>query len=313
MASDISIKEKNALTCPECKNHIDFIQDYSAGDVICGKCGLVLKEKIIDQGPDWRAFEASEYNKKARTGRPASLTIFDKGLSTSIDNHDKDAYGTLIKGKKRSKIRRLRKWNTRSRFHDTEARNLSRAFSILDRLSSQLRIPNDTIKKAAFLYRKIRKNGKIKGQNIAGMITAALYLACRLNKVPYTLDEFAEFSKLNKRELGKFYRKFVKIMNIKVPVVRPEDYLSKYCNRLKLSVEIQHEAYEILEKIREKNLISGRSPTKTAASVIYIVSNLNGERRTQREIAEIANSSEVTLRNRYKEIIKELGIKLQTF
>ncbi len=311
MASDVKTNEKSTNVCPECRNSTNFIHDYHNGDIICGKCGLVLKEKMIDIGPDWRAFTASEHDKRARTGNPTLLTIFDKGLSTSIDKHNKDFYGNVIKGKKLLKVRRLRKWNKRTRLYDAESRNLSVAMSILDRLSSQLGIPNDTRKRAAFLYRKARKSGKIKGLNIAGMTTAALYIACRFDQIPCTVEELARFSKLGINELRKFYRIFVKVMNIKVPIARPEHYIPKFCNALKLPVNVQHRAHKILKKIRTKNLMSGRSPTKTAASVIYIAAILEGEKRSQREIADIANSSEVTLRNRYKEIVKELKIELK--
>ncbi|MHA1378688.1 MAG: transcription initiation factor IIB [Candidatus Helarchaeota archaeon] len=303
------IKE-NQLVCPECMNSLNIISDYNTGDRICGECGLVLSEKIIDQGPEWRAFNATERNNRARTGSPTSMTVFDKGLSTMIDVHDKDYYGNKINPKKRAQIYRMRKWDNRTRIHDAIAKNLSKAMSELDRLSSQLEIPKEIKEQAAFLYRKALESGKIKGRNIAGMMTAALYSACRMRKVPHTFVDFQKFSKLSKKSLRKFYRIFVETMEMKIPLAEPRSYVPRFCTELKLSNHVQNKVYEILEGIKKKNISSGRDPTKLAAAAIYIAGILEGEKRTQKEIAKVANISEVTLRNRYKEIAKLLKIKL---
>ncbi|MHA1385420.1 MAG: transcription initiation factor IIB [Candidatus Helarchaeota archaeon] len=305
------IKEKIEQTiCPECFNSTNIISDYSTGDQICGECGLVISEKIIDQGPEWRAFNVTERDKRARTGSPISITVFDKGLSTMIDSQDKDYYGNKIKPKKRAQIYRMRKWDNRTRIHDAIAKNLSKAMSELDRLSSQLEIPKDIKEQAAFLYRKALESGKIKGRNIAGMMTAALYSACRIRKVPRTFEDFQKFSKLSKKSLRKFYRIFVETMNMKIPLADPKSYVPRFCSALNLSSHVQNKVYEILDGIKKKNITSGRDPTKLAAAAIYIAGILEGEKRTQKDIARIANISEVTLRNRYKEIAKLLKIKL---
>ncbi|MFX0136671.1 MAG: transcription initiation factor IIB family protein [Candidatus Hodarchaeota archaeon] len=303
--------KKDKIACPECFNETNIISDYSTGDQICGECGLVITEKIIDQGPEWRAFNVTERDKRARTGSPISMTVFDKGLSTMIDSHDKDYYGNKIKPKKRAQIYRMRKWDNRTRIHDAIAKNLSKAMSELDRLSSQLEIPKDIKQEAAFLYRKALDSGKIKGRNIAGMMTAALYAACRLRNMPRTFDDFQKFSKLSKKSLRKFYRIFVETMNIKVPLADPKSYVPRFCASLKLSNHVQNKVYEILTDIKGKNISSGRDPTKLTAAAIYIAGILEGEKRTQKEIARVANISEVTLRNRYKEIAKILKIRLE--
>ncbi|HIP63507.1 MAG TPA: transcription initiation factor IIB, partial [Archaeoglobus profundus] len=72
----------------------------------------------------------------------------------------------------------------------------------------------------------------------------------------------------------------------------------------------QKKAIEIIKKAEEKELTSGRGPTGVAAAAIYIASILCGERRTQREVAEVAGVTEVTIRNRYKELAEKLGIDI---
>jgi Transcription initiation factor IIB (TFIIB) len=60
-----------------------------------------------------------------------------------------------------------------------------------------------------------------------------------------------------------------------------------------------------------KDLTSGRGPTGVAAAAIYIASIALNERRTQREVAEVAGVTEVTIRNRYKELTEKLGINVE--
>ena len=60
----------------------------------------------------------------------------------------------------------------------------------------------------------------------------------------------------------------------------------------------------------EKGLTSGRGPTGVAAAALYIASVLLGERKTQRDVADIAGVTEVTIRNRYKELAEKLDIEI---
>jgi len=70
--------------------------------------------------------------------------------------------------------------------------------------------------------------------------------------------------------------------------------------------KVEEIASRILAVASELKLTSGRGPTGIAAAASYIASLLTGERKTQREIAEIAQVTEVTIRNRYKELVEQL-------
>jgi transcription initiation factor TFIIB len=84
----------------------------------------------------------------------------------------------------------------------------------------------------------------------------------------------------------------------------------RFCSGLTLKGEVQSRAVEILRQAGERELTSGRGPTGVAAAAIYISSILGGERRTQREVAEVAGVTEVTIRNRYKELAEKLDIEI---
>ena len=297
------------IECPECKNS-ELIKDVKRGEVICSNCGLVIEEKEIDGGPEWRSFDA-EQEKRRRTGSPMTYTVHDKGLSTIISWDNRDSYGRKISAKMKAKVYRLRKWQTRTRVHSSLDRNLALAMSELDRLSSQLGIPRGIKESTAVIYRKATEEKLIRGQSIESMIAAALYCSCRIRHVPRTLDEIAQRTYVRKKEIGRCYRLLIKKLHLKIPLASPSDYITRFINELDLSGITLKRANEIISEAKELGLTIGKDPTGLAASSIYISAILEGERRTQREIAEVAHVTEVTVRNRYKELVRELGINIE--
>jgi transcription initiation factor TFIIB len=160
------------------------------------------------------------------------------------------------------------------------------------------------------VYRKAVERGLIRGRSIEGVSAASLYAACRQCKVPRTLDEIADAAKLNRKEIGRTYRLMSRELSINLKPTTPIDYVPRFGSELTLSGEVQSKAIEILKKAMDQELTSGRGPTGVSAAAIYIASVLLGERRTQREVADVAGVTEVTIRNRYKELAERLDIEI---
>jgi len=131
-------------------------------------------------------------------------------------------------------------------------------------------------------------------------------VACRQCKLARTLEEIAQASHINKKEVGRSYRFLVKELDYFIPPLRPGQYVTKFSNQLAMQGKVEEIAHKILSTAKELRLTSGRGPTGIAAAASYIASVLTGERKTQREIAEIAQVTEVTIRNRYKELVERL-------
>jgi transcription initiation factor TFIIB len=303
-------KTEEVLACPEC-GATHLVRDYARGELVCEDCGLVLDEQLIDMGPEWRAFDADQGEKRARTGAPMTYTIHDKGLSTEIGWKNKDSYGKSIPTRNRAQLYRLRKWQRRIRVSNATERNLAFALSELDRMASGMGLPRNVRETAAMIYRKAVNKNLIRGRSIEGVVAASLYGACRQCNVPRTLDEIANASRVGRKEIGRTYRFMTRELKLKLMPTRPEDYISRFCSELKLNGEVQTKALEILKDAAEKELTSGRGPTGVAAASIYIASILCNQRRTQREVADVAGVTEVTIRNRYKELTERLGIVVQ--
>ncbi len=300
-------KIEETIRCPECGS-TNLSRDYRRGELICNDCGLVIEEDFIDHGPDWRAFDSEQREKRARVGAPMTYTIHDKGLSTMIGWTNRDSYGKSIPTRNRAQLYRLRKWQRRVRISDATERNLAIALSALDKMASSISLPRTVRETAAMIYRKAALKKLVRGRSIEGVTAAALYAACRQCLVPRTLDEICNIAHISRKEIGRTYRYVSRELGLKLLPTSPEDYISRFCSELKLSGDVKAKTLEILQEAAHRELTSGRGPTGIAAASLYIASVLCGERRTQREVADIAGVTEVTIRNRYKEIAEKLDI-----
>lgn len=300
-------KGKIEKKCPKCGEK-ELVRDYQHNTLICENCGRIVKEKIKDRGPEWRAYDQKEKEEKTRGGPPMRETIHDKGLSTQIDWKNKDSKGKSIPADKRAQVYRLRKWQKSTRMNDQKDRNLSTAFSEINRMSSQLAIPKNVREVASKIYRRALDQDLIRGHSIEGMATSALYIACRKTQMPRTLEEIAEVSYVDKNELGKNYRYIARNLDLQLPPADPINYVARFGSDLNLSGEARTKAIKFIEKAQEEKITTGKGPAGIAAGAIYLASKLTGEENTQAEVADAARVTEVTLRNRYKELAEAFNI-----
>lgn len=295
--------------CPECDSK-RIVRDYEKGELICSACGLIIAENIQDMGPEWRAFDAEQKEKKARGGAPIKFMRPNKGLVTEIDQYNRDIRGGKISPKKQAQLYRMRKWHKRVSIATSMERNLVIALAELDRVASSLGLPENIKESAALLYRKAVKEELIRGRLIESVVAAVIYAICRLQGIPRTLDEISRASGIEKKEIGRAYRFLKSELRVEVPLTDPAQYVPKFATALKLGPEVQEEAVKLIKKALKKGLISGRGPTGVAAAALYIASAMHGEKKTQKEVADVAGVTEVTIRNRYRELKKELGLKV---
>ncbi len=296
-------------TCPDCGGK-KLIRDYEKGELLCGSCGLIIAENIQDQGPEWRAFDAEQKGKRARSGAPIKFMRPNKGLVTEIDQYNRDIRGGKISPKKQAQLYRMRKWHKRVSVSTSMERNLVIALAELDRVASSLGLPENIKESAALMYRKAVREELIRGRLIESVVAAVIYAICRIQMIPRTLDEISKASGIEKKEIGRAYR-FIKMeLDMEVPLTDPSQYVQKFATALRLGGDVQQEAVKLIKKSLRKGLISGRGPTGVAAAALYIAAALHGEKRTQKEVADVAGVTEVTIRNRYRELKKELGLKI---
>ena len=296
------------VRCAECgSRNID--EDSVRGERSCLDCGLVLSENHIDPGQDWSEFGAEDQH-KARAGPPASVLWHDKGLSTEIDWMNRDFSGRAIDGRTRSQLYRMRKWQRRARTHSTIDRNMEKALMEVTRLAGVLGLGRAIKEETAVIYRKALELNMVKGRSIDTMVAASMYLANQKLKTARSLDDFERHSRVKRKSLTRAHKVIKTKLKIRVTVPEPEEYVNRFCCLLGLGPEAVSLTNDILTDARKKDLTHGKSPTGVAAAAVYIASRAGNSPRTQREIADISGVTEVTIRNRYKEIAGQLDLEI---
>jgi transcription initiation factor TFIIB len=292
--------------CPRCGKS-SMVLDMNTGEQVCTNCGYVLKESIEDTGPEWRNFAKEQgEGDRSRAGSPSSLALHDMGLSTVIGLESTDASGNALQSSMRNQLERLRTWDRRSKVHGSQDRNLRTAFSELDRLAEKINVGAPVIEKAAYIYRKALEKKLIRGRSITAMITASLYAALRDTETPRTLKDLSVVSGVKKNDLAQSYRLILKEMDLRMPVRNPAKYISRIGSKAGASERTQRRALEVLRKAQETGLSAGKDPMGLAAAALYVASVMENEAKTQKDYAQAAGVTEVTIRNRYKTLKESL-------
>ncbi len=278
--------------CPECHSK-NLVWDYERAELFCGDCGLVIAENLVDLGPEWRAFDFEQASRRERVGAPMTYRIHDKGLSTLVTSKGLEPLG---------------RWHI-AHITNTSERSFIYALSEIDRMASALKLPMNIREAAAKLYRKVMEKNLIRGRSIEGITSAILYITCRQYGVPRTLEEIKAVSRVSQREISRAYRFLLRELDIHLPPASPIEFVPRFCSRLGLGGDVRAKAIEIIKKAQEKKLTNGKGPIGVAAAAIYIAAILSGKHKTQKEISEATGVTEVTIRNRYRELSEEPDIK----
>jgi transcription initiation factor TFIIB len=296
--------KKEEFKCPECGS-AKITYDHIRGESVCSRCGYVLKESMIDVTQEWRAFDEDQRTRRVRTGAVLTPTKHDQGITTEIGK----GRGELFKvaSRKRAQYYRLTKWH--KRLIKSRDRNLSFALSELQRLVSFLHLSKAVHEKVAKLYQQAVNKGLVRGRSTESIIAALLYTTCREEGAPRTLDEISKASGINKKDIGKTYRYIARKLRIRILPAKAQDYVPRFGSLLGLSEKVQVKAVEVLDDAGKYDVTSGKGPIGVAAAALYIAAVLQGEKKTQREVADVIGVTEVTIRNRYKEMVETLGIK----
>jgi transcription initiation factor TFIIB len=297
-------KSKGPTKCPECGTS-HFFEDESRGERVCAKCGLVLEEGMVDTSPEWRAFDDDQRGKRTRAGAPLTRTKHDMGMTTEIGRGKGELF--RVTPEKRAQYHRLKIWQ--KRLVESKDRNLSFALSELQRLISFLGLPKSVHEEVAKKYEQAVDRGLVRGRSMESVIASLLYAVTREMGTPRTLEEIAEASGVERREIGRTYRYIARELKIRILPAPPEDYVPRFASMLGLSDKVQARAIQFLKAAKRNEVTAGKGPTGVAAAALYIAAVLEGEKRTQREIADAIGVTEVTIRNRFKELVEKLGIE----
>lgn len=311
MVGRIVSVDTTVVKCPECYSR-DLVYDETRGERHCRQCGMVLENQMIDPTAEWRDFNSDgARTDRSRVGAPSTILIHDKGLSTNIDWQNRDYSGASISSKNRSQMHRMRKWQVRAKSKSYKDRNLMTALARIQHICSKLGLPKTLAERSSAIYRRALDADMIRGRSIDTTAAAAVFIANQQMRTARTVDDISKELKINPKEVGRAYRFMKRKLMIRTPPPSPLVYVSRFCSELGLGKKTENRTREIIELAEERELTHGKSPCGITAAAIYVAGHETGQVRTQREISDVTNITEVTIRNRYKQLVKSLEIEFE--
>jgi len=261
-------------------------------------CGAVVSESFPSLAPEWRKLG----DEKSRAGLPYTLLSHDKGLSTTISASRRDANGKAISADGVEAISRLRMLDRRATMQNSANRSLQKGLRELEKIADKLGISKTVVEQAAWIYRKVLKEGFTRGRPLQATAAAALYAACRDLETPRTLKDFATITNVSKKDLARCYRKMLSIVDLQLPTVDLMKCVSRVAASVGFSERVKRRAFELVRLAQKSGNLVGKDPMGTAAAVLYIAGTLEGEPIRQKDLAKAAGVTEVTIRNRCRSL-----------
>lgn len=277
------------LSCPECKG-ANLIRDDHRGELICSDCGTVVDQMTFDFSQDKRAFTAEEVENRRHNGSPISA-LSDISWTTVIKATDKNSSKSL---------KRAVKWNSRLTW---EKKNFLIAVNEIKRICTNLGLPRIVAETSAKIYKKVQKLNILRGRSINGFVGACVYAACRLNKIPRSVNEiYAEMPNTTDRDIRICFRVLLNELHLKMPKINAVSLVPRYASAIGLSQLITTKAERLMADFQERANIAGKDPKGIIAAAIYLACKDAGEQRAQKMVATACGVTEVTLRSRIKEM-----------
>lgn len=302
-------------SCPECQSSL--IDDIQNGEIICSGCGVVVAEQMADYGPESKSSSLEEKMKLARATGQTTYSQHDLGITTEISISSKDFSGKSINTQIANQMHNLRKWQQRVRVSSPRERRLANVLSKIGDTCQCLSLPKNVLETASMIYRSLDEKMDVKGKSVASISAATIYMACKQCDVVRSLDEICQGLcaqkevKVKAKLAARYYRTMVMEMgSFTAPVVTMDKYISKIANLTKTDVRVQRLALEIADKTKNNNIADGKAPNGIAAAYLYVASVLLGQNVLQRDVSTIAGVTEVTIRNRCKEILTSYRLRV---
>jgi transcription initiation factor TFIIB len=309
----------NALEIQKCSAcESSLIDDVANGEIICSGCGIVVAEQMEDSGPEVKSTRLEDKMKLARATGQTTYSQHDLGIATEISGGTKDFSGKTINSEIASQMNNLRKWQKRVRISSSRDRRLSNVLGKILEVSQNCSLPKNVVETASKIYRSLDgKDIQVKGKSVLSISAAVIYLACKQCAVVRSLEEIIQGTTTMKEAKAKaklasrYYRTLVmELGTVTAPVITMDKYISKIANMTNTDTRVERLALEIAVKTKNRSITDGKAPNGIAAAYLYVSSILLGQSILQRDVSSVSGVTEVTIRNRCKEILSNSKLKL---
>ncbi len=298
------IFEHSSIKCPVCGS-TTIVFDPDRGEHICASCGTVISDRVIDYGKEWRTFSSEDAFSKARTGRSLTNAIHDRGLTTSFS-----LKGFKFKGEMRKKVRNMARLQRKIRISKKDKLKVI-GLKYLNDYATKLGIPNHVREEAARILQSALEKVNVKEKTVRAMAVASILMACRTYGLPYTLRSISRSLGISIRNIWHAEKRIVEnVKRIVIKTNEPKDFIPVIVKKLGLSSKVQYLAALLTYLARKREIASGRGPIGLAAATVYMASILLDEKKTQQEVASVCDITDVTIRNRYGDLVEKLDIEV---
>jgi transcription initiation factor TFIIB len=295
--------------CNECKSPV--VDDIHNGERICSGCGIVVDEQMADLGPETKTSNLEDKMRLARASGQTTLAQHDMGIATDISISSTDYSGKKISSTVSNQMQNLRKWQQRVRVTSPRERRLTNVLGKISETCESSSLPKNVVETASMIYRSLDgKNIEVKGKSVISITVAVVYMACKQCGIVRSLEEICKNVcapkdvKAKTKLSAKYYRNLVlEIGNVTTPIVTMDKYISKIANLTRTDVRVERLALEIAAKTETKSITDGKAPNGIASAYLYVSSVLLGQNVLQRDVSSVSGITEVTIRNRVKEIL----------
>ena len=302
--------------CSACESSL--IDDIANGEIICSGCGIVVAEQMEDHGPEVKSTRLEDKMKLARATGQTTYSQHDLGIATEISMGSKDFSGKSINSEIASQMNNLRKWQKRVRISSSRDRRLSNVLGKISEVSQNCSLPKNVVETASKIYRSLdSKHIQVKGKSVLSISAAVIYLACKQCAIVRSLEEIIQATtpmkeaKAKVKLASRYYRTLVmELGTVTAPVLTMDKYISKIANMTNTDTRVERLALEIAEKTKNRSITDGKAPNGIAAAYLYVSSILLGQSILQRDVSSVSGVTEVTIRNRCKEILSNSKLKL---
>lgn len=276
--------------CSRCNGRLIICED----ETVCTKCATVTNQSASDITID---YDRTADGLGGRVGPATNGKIID----TEINSSGKDYSGRPIRGNSKVLHKKIRIIDKRQKIDRTQITGAYEIDRICDKLSLTSLVRDD----ANNIFLECKKRKLLRGRRTKDFAASCVYVSYRIAGYPKNFNEFKEITNTSVSLLRSYSSLIKQELQIITKVMSAEQYLAMIISEITPtpSLRVQKMTIDILQKYPEKQ---GKDPKILAAGALYYACILNDEGISQRVIAISAKISEISVRNRYRDMRKKI-------
>ncbi|KAI0718149.1 hypothetical protein C8T65DRAFT_706864 [Cerioporus squamosus] len=191
---------------------------------------------------------------------------------------------------------------------ESREQTIANASRKIQQVATALRLSEVVSLAATRLYTLAVEHKFTKGRKSMNVVAVCLYVACRQKETRnYMLIDFSDLLQVNVFELGHTYLQLVQTLNLRLPLVDPSHYISRFAALLEFGDEthqVAMDAVRLVQRFDRDWMTKGRRPAGICGACLLLAARMNNFRRSVAEIVQVVKIADTTLKKRLEEFRK---------